>query len=91
MAMLAMNNHKKLKKFSYKLKQANDLSFYVQFEIRLQNQSAKIGLTPADTLELWLTCAEMPTVVADLVDERVWEGHRKLILDMLSVYFLNQS
>ena len=88
---MAMNNHKSLKKFTYKLKQANDLSWYVQFDIRLLNQSAKIGLTPADTLKLWLTCAEMPTIVADLVDERVWEGRRKLILNMLGAHFLNIS
>tara|TARA_R110001583_G_scaffold49116_1_gene153860 strand:+ start:32778 stop:33035 length:258 start_codon:yes stop_codon:yes gene_type:complete len=83
-----MSNPRLLKRFSYSLRQAQDLSFYVQFDIRLQNQRAKIGLTPKDTLELWITYAEMPTVVADLVDDRTWDGHRKMILEMLASHFL---
>jgi len=83
-----MNSDKKLKKFTYSLRQSPHLDFYIQFDIRLQNQRAKIGLTPTDTVELWNTCAEMPTVVADLVDERTWEGHRKTILAMLADHYL---
>jgi hypothetical protein len=82
-----MNSPHRLKKFAYSLRQAPDASRYVQFDIRLQNQRAKIGLTPADTAELWNTYAEMPTVVADLVDERTWEGHRKNILAMLADHY----
>jgi len=78
----------KLKKFSYSLRQANDLSFYIQFDIRSQNLKSKIGLTPADTLELWITYAEMPSVLADLVDERTWDAHRKYILEMLASHYL---
>ncbi len=78
----------KIKRFTYSLRQAPDSGHYVQFDIRLQNQRAKIGLTPADTAELWNTYAEMPTVVADLVDDRTWEGHRKTILAMLADHYL---
>lgn len=83
-----MNNPKHLKKFTYSLRQAHDLSFYVQFDIRLQNQKIKMGLTPKDTLELWLTYAEMPSDLADLVDDRTWEAHRKPILEILSSHFI---
>lgn len=78
----------KLKKFSYSLRQANDSSFYIQFDIRSQNQKSKIGLTPGDTLELWITYAEMPSVLADLVDEKIWDAHRKYILEMLASHYL---
>ncbi|WP_447045357.1 hypothetical protein [Vreelandella sp. H-I2] len=78
----------KLTRFTYSLRQHPGDGSYLQFDIRLQNQSAKIGLTPADTIELWITYAEMPTVVADLVDERTWEGHRKTILSMLADHYL---
>ncbi|MDN3562097.1 hypothetical protein [Vreelandella neptunia] len=78
----------KIKHFTYSLRKAPDGGPYVQFDIRLQNHRAKIGLTPADTVELWITYAEMPTVVADLVDERTWEGHRKTILAMLADHYL---
>lgn len=88
MCVVAMNNPKLLKRFTYSLRQAPDLSFYVQFDIRLQNQRAKIGLTSADTLELWLTYAEMPTILASHIDERTWEAHRKPILTMLTAHFL---
>lgn len=46
-----------------------------------------IGLTPADTEELWATCAEMPTAFVGLVDERTWEAHRKGILKLLASHF----
>ena len=78
----------KIKRFAYSLRQASDCGPYVQFDIRLQNHRAKIGLTPDDTVELWNTYAEMPTVVADLVDDRTWEGHRKTILTMLADHYL---
>ncbi|MGQ7261215.1 hypothetical protein [Vreelandella sp. V005] len=78
----------KLKRFTYSLRQSTDAGHYVQFDIRAQNHRAKIGLTPADTVELWITYAEMPTVVADVVDERTWEGHRKTILAMLADHYL---
>lgn len=78
----------KLTRFTYSLRSAPSGGHYVQFDIRLQNQRAKIGLTPDDTVELWSTYAEMPTVVADLVDERTWEGHRKTILTMLAEHYL---
>ena len=78
----------KIKHFTYSLRQHPGGGTYLQFDIRLQNHRAKIGLTPDDTVELWNTCAEMPTVVADLVDERTWEGHRKIILAMLADHYL---
>lgn len=81
----------KLKRFTYSLRQSPRLDYYIQFDIRTQGQGAKIGLTPADTEELWLTCAEMPTVVADLVDDRTWEAHRKPILEMLAEHYLTRS
>lgn len=87
MCVLCMSNPRLLKRFTYSLKQANDFSFYVQFDIRSQNQRAKIGLTPKDTLELWLTYAEMPTVLASHIDEKTWEAHRKPILAMLAAHF----
>lgn len=83
-----MNYPNRLKKFAYSLRQAPSGGCYIQFDIRLQNQRAKIGLTSADTTELWITYAEMPTDVADLVDERTWEGHRKNILAMLADHYL---
>ncbi|MGP9500286.1 hypothetical protein [Halomonas sp. AOP43-D1-4] len=81
----------KLKKFTYSLRHAENGGHYVQFDIRSQNNGAKIGLTPEDTEELWLTCAEMPTVVADLVDDRTWEAHRKPILEMLAAHYVTTS
>lgn len=84
-----MNNPKHLKRFTYSIRQAQDLSFYVQFDIHLQNQRAKIGLTPNDTLELWITYAEMPEILATHIGEKTWEAHRKYILELLAVYFLN--
>lgn len=83
-----MNSPHRLKKFTYSLRQGQSSGTYVQFDIRLQNQRAKIGLTPADTVELWITYAEMPTIVADLVDEKTWNGHRKTILAMLADHYL---
>ena len=78
----------KIKHFTYSLRQHPGGGTYLQFDIRLQNQRAKIGLTPDDTTELWINYAEMPTAVADLVDERTWEGHRKAILAMLADHYL---
>ncbi|MBT2784831.1 MULTISPECIES: hypothetical protein [unclassified Halomonas] len=77
----------KIKRFTYSLRQHPGGGTYLQFDIRLQNHRAKIGLTPDDTFELWITRAEMPTVVADMVDERTWDGHRKTILAMLANHF----
>ncbi|MBT2771338.1 hypothetical protein J7J47_03720 [Halomonas sp. ISL-60] len=83
-----MNNPNKLKKFDYKIKQSLDLtSYYIQFDIRHVNHSAKIGLTYADTLELWLTYAEMPEILSSHLDEKIWEAHRKYILAMLADHF----
>jgi len=82
-----MSNPKNLKRFTYSLRQAQDLSFYVQFDIRSQNQKIKIGLTPNDTIELWVTYAEMPSVVADHLDERVWEAHRQYIYAVLNDHY----
>lgn len=86
--VVSMSNPKHLKNFSYSLRQAYDGSFYIQFDIRSQNQKSKIGLIPGDTLELWITYAEMPSVLADLVDERTWDAHRKYVLEMLSKHFI---
>lgn len=81
----------KLTRFTYSLRQAPSGNCYVQFDIRSQNHRAKIGLTSADTEELWITYAEMPTVVADLVEERTWEAHRKPILEVLAAHYLTSS
>lgn len=86
--VVAMNNPKLLKRFTYSLRQTPDSSYYVQFDIRLQNQRAKIGLTPNDTLELWITYAEMPEIIASHIDEKTWEAHRKPILEMLATHFI---
>ena len=83
-----MNSTIKLKKFTYSLRQRPGGGTYLQFDIRLQNHRAKIGLTPDDTVELWITYAEMPTVITDMVDERTWEGNRKTILAMLAAHYL---
>ncbi|MEL7966886.1 hypothetical protein AAG587_10965 [Vreelandella neptunia] len=81
----------KLTRFTYRLRQDKNGDHYAWFEIRLQRQSAKIGLTPADTEELWITNAEIPTVVSYLVDDRTWDAHRKPILEMLAVHYLPPS
>lgn len=77
----------KLTRFSYSLRSTPSSGCYIQFDIRLQTHRAKIGLTPADTEELWITYAEMPTAVADMIDERTWNGHRQKILAMLANHF----
>ncbi|WP_237673708.1 hypothetical protein [Vreelandella profundi] len=83
-----MNNIKKIKKFTYSIRQHPAGGSYVQFDIHLQNLRTKIGLTPSDTTELWITYAEKPTAIADLVDDRTWEAHRKTILAMLANHYL---
>lgn len=78
----------KIKRFTYSLRQHPGDGLCIQFDIRLQNLRTKIGLTPKDTDELWITYAEMPTAIADLVDERTWDAHRKTILAMLANHYL---
>ncbi|RUR27684.1 hypothetical protein [Vreelandella nanhaiensis] len=80
-----------MKRFNYKIHYTQSNERYIQFDARLQNQGAQIGLTPFETEELWLTYAEMPTALAGLVDERIWEAHRKPILEMLAAHYLTPS
>lgn len=77
----------KIKKFRYSLRDTPTGEPTIVFEIRHQFQGAKIGLTPSDTVELWLTYAEMPHVIDHLMDERTWEAHRKAILNLLASHF----
>lgn len=76
-----------IKKFRYSLRDTPTGEPTIVFEIRHQFQGAKIGLTPSDTVELWLTYAEMPHVIDRLMDERTREAHRKAILNLLASHF----
>lgn len=86
-----MNNAQRLTRFTYSLRQATSGGHYIQFDVRSKNQGAKIGLTPDETTELWLTYGEMPHALADLVDDRTWEAHRKPILETLAAHYLTNT
>lgn len=85
------NPSQKLTCFTYRLRQDSNGDQCAWFEIRSQNQRAKIGLLPSETEELWITYAEMPNSIAHMVDDRTWEAHRKPILELLSAHYLKPS
>lgn len=77
----------KIKRFRYSMRQTPSGEPVMVFDIRHQFHSAKIGLTPSDTIELWLTYAEMPHAINDLMDDRTWEAHRPAIMNLLASHF----
>lgn len=80
-----------INKFRYSLRYTSSGEPFMAFEIRHQFHGAKIGLTPSDTIELWLTYAEMPHAINDLMDDRTWEAHRQAILNLLAAHFITPT
>ncbi len=77
-----------MKRFSYAIRKNRQGDTCVRFDIRHQNHGAKIELMPWEMEELWLTQAEMPMIIATMVDEKIWDAHRKPILEMLAEHYL---
>lgn len=88
---MSPTTEKKIKRFAYSIHFTPKGEPTIVFDIRLQHQGAKVGMTPTDTTELWLTYAEMPHVIDHLMDEQTWETHRKAIVELLALHFSHHS